>query len=151
MNDRVLCTVEDKTGVPIVIKVADVLAYSPVLPFFMKVHADLMTAGFATNMFIATNKSKAVYAELNGSIVGCIVFDFKDEYIKSAFIIAGAVDQKCRGRGIYSILHKNLETVAKALGCTRIRSDVHPNNVSMLNTMKSLGKEVAYYRTEKNI
>ena len=151
MTDKILTTEKDKSGADIVIKSADVLAYSPVLPFFMKAQADLMAAGHSTTMFIAPNKSRAVFAEHNNQVVGCIVYDFKDDYLKLAYIVAGAVDPKYRGKGIYSILHRHLEAVAKSLGCTKIRSDVHPDNTTMINTMKALGKEITYYRVEKNI
>ena len=151
MTDRVLATELDKQGNPVTIKLADTVAYSPVLPFFMKAQADLMIAGHSTTMFIATNKSKGVYAEVNDSVVGCIVFDYKDDYLKLAYIVAGAVDPKYRSRGIYSMLHRHLEAIARTLGCVKIRSDVHPNNTPMLNTMKALGKEITYYRVEKDI
>jgi len=148
---KVLATIKDKQGVDVVIKHATQLAYSPALPLFMKHHAELMTSGHANNIFIATNKSQAVYAEINGKVVGEIAFDIKEDYVKAAYIIAGAVEVQYRSRGIYKMLHTHLEEVAKAAGCTKIRSEVHPDNVSMIRTFNSLGKRIAFHRVEKNI
>ena len=110
-----------------------------------------MTAGHANNIFIATNKSQAVYAESVSKVIGVIVFDIKEDYIKSAYIIAGGVETEYRNRGIYKLLHQQLEELAKQLGCSKIRSEVHPNNTAMINTFTSLGKRIAFYRTEKDL
>jgi ribosomal protein S18 acetylase RimI-like enzyme len=151
MSDRILITTQDKAGTEIVIKSADILGYSPVLPVFMTHQVELMNAGYANRVFIATNRSKAVYAEVNGTIVGEIVYDVKEEAIKFAYIIAGTVVPTYRGRGIYKILHQQLEVVAKSLGCSKIRSEVHPDNKPMVATLESLGKRVTYYKVEKDI
>lgn len=151
MSDRILLTVKDKLGTELTIKSADILGYSPVLPIFMTHQVELMNAGYANRVFIATNRSKAVYAEVNGVIVGEIVYDVKEEAIKFAYIIAGTVIPTFRGRGIYKILHQQLEVVAKSLGCAKIRSEVHPDNTAMVSTLESLGKRITYYKVEKDL
>jgi ribosomal protein S18 acetylase RimI-like enzyme len=151
MTVKVLETIKDKQGVDVVIKHTTQLAFSPALPMFMKHHSELMSAGHANPIFIATNKSQAVYAEIAGKVVGEIAFDIKEDYVKAAYIIAGAVEPQFRSRGIYKMLHSYLEQIAKAAGCTKIRSDVHPDNANMIKTFNSLGKRIVFHRVEKNI
>jgi ribosomal protein S18 acetylase RimI-like enzyme len=146
-----LVTLKDKQGATVIVKHTAQLAYSPALPVFMKHHSALMTAGHANPIFIATNKSQAVYAEIGNKVVGVIVFDVKEDYVKSAYIIAGGVEAEYRNRGIYKMLHTQLEEYVKTLGCTKIRSEVHPNNTTMINTFNSLGKRIAFYRVEKDL
>lgn len=147
-----LASVKDKQVANVIVKHSTQIAYTPVISSFMKHHAELMDVGMSLPMFLATNRSQVIWAEINGAVVGEIVFEIKDDtYIRIIQIYAGAVDDRYRGRGIYKILHTELEKFAKEAGCAKIRSEVHSNNKAMINTLTSLGKRITFYRTEKDL
>lgn len=152
MTEKVLGTFKDKKGADVVIKHSTQIAYSPAISLFMKHHAELIAKGWALPMFLATNKSQVIYAEINRQVVGEIAFEIKDDtYIKIIQIYAGAVEQAFRGRGLYKLLHSKLEEIGKASGCKKIRSEVHSENKPMIETFDSLGKKISFYRLEKDL
>ncbi len=152
MTEKVLFTAKDKRGAEVVIKHSAQIAYTPAISLFMKHHAELIEKGWGLPMFLATNRSQVVYAEINGQVVGEIAFEVKDDtYIKIIQIYAGAVEPAFRGRGIYKMLHTQLEAYGKSVGCKRIRSEVHSDNKPMVETLDSLGKRITFYRIEKDL
>jgi len=151
MTDTVLVTVKDKTGADVVVKSVPMIGFHPILKDYMKHHAELIEAGYSLPVFIATNKSRAIYAEIDGKVAGYIIFDVREDFIKFAYIVLGYVDPAYRGRSLYKILHEQLDKVAKSIGCSKVRSEVHPDNTGMLRTLESLGKRVTFYRVEKDL
>lgn len=152
MTEKIIATVTDKKGAEVIIKHSTQIAYTPAISPFMRHHAELMDKGWSLPIFLATNRTQVIYAEINGQVVGEIAFEIKDDaHIKLIQIYAGAVEQPFRGRGIYKFLHTHLEALGKAAGCKKMRSDVHSQNKKMMDTLTALGKRITFHRTEKDI
>jgi hypothetical protein len=140
----------DSTGAEVIIKHTDVLGNSPIIPFFMRNFADLISNGHAENFINFSNRSKALYIEIDNQIAGHIVYDFRSEdVLKTAWIIFSCVEEKYRHRGLYKIMHRHFEETIKKSGSQRIASLVHVSNSARLASCKSVGMEAHSYRMEK--
>jgi ribosomal protein S18 acetylase RimI-like enzyme len=145
-----LATEKDKLGLDVKVKKAVTMGTTPIVPLFMKEYANLMSRGYTSNNMIATNKSKVLFVEIDDIIAGFIVYDIHhDEVSKTCWILFGTVLEAFRRRGLYAIMHKHLEMVAKEQGSKQIFSLVHVDNTAMLNLNKKLNKNPVYYRMEK--
>jgi RimJ/RimL family protein N-acetyltransferase len=149
MVDKILGEAVDKTGATVTIKFSSTLGNSSVLPFFLKNFAELMLNGHTQNIMAGSNRSKVVYAEINGHVAGHIVFDILDDVTKTAWIVFSCIDPNFRKRGIYDLLHAHFETVAKEFHSQKIASFVHVNNTARQASCKKVGMEPVYYRMEK--
>lgn len=141
--------VADRNGQLVEIGYCNNIGGTPIVPFFLKNYAKLMEDGFAHPFIMGTNKSKAIYAIKNNKIVGHIIFDFQDDAYKTAWIIFSCVDEEHRGSGIYKMMHKQLEEVAKGQGSHKIASHVHVNNRTRQASCVSVDMEPVFYRMEK--
>ena len=134
-------TEKDKDGRNINIVRSTTLAFSPVYTFFLRQSADLMDNGYAYPLTAWKDEEcEAVYAEFDGKVIGHIVYStekVKDK--KMLWIVLSAVDNEHRGKGIYTILHKHFENIAKEFGCSYIGSLVHKNNVTRLQSVQKVG------------
>ena len=151
MTITTLGTEKDKKGTTVIIKNTTSIGYTPVLPFFMKHFSQLCDLGWAHPAFTATNNSKAVYAEIDGKVVGHIVYNILEDQVKTAWIYLSAVDDNYRQRGIYNLMHKHFEEAVKKLGSQKIASYVHVENLPRQNSCKSVGMVPYYYKMEKNL
>ena len=144
----------DKLGNEVNILHSTALALSPVYTFFLRHTAKLIDDGFA---FPVTNwedkNCGAIYAtDDNGKVLGHIVYS--TEYIEQfghLWIVLSAVEDHSRGRGIYTIMHKYFEQLAKDMGCWSIASYVHKNNKVRLATAEKVGLLPAFHIMGKKI
>ena len=140
----------DKLGNEINIFRTDHVARSPIYTFFLRQMAELIDNGFGTAATVWNDKTcGAVYAEQNGKILGHIVYD--TEKPERLWITLSAVDETCRGRGIYTILHKYFEQIAKEKGCQYISSYVHSKNLVRQKSAEKVGMKPFYYLMIKEI
>jgi GNAT superfamily N-acetyltransferase len=145
-----LSTEKDKLGNEITIKKCDSLAHSPVYTSFLRNFAEIIDKGFAyPTTSWNDDECEAVYAELNGKILGHIVYSKLDG--GTLFIKLSAVDPQYRKNGIYTILHKHFENVAKEYGCNAISSIVHKNNSIRLESIKKFDLLPEYYFMAKKL
>jgi ribosomal protein S18 acetylase RimI-like enzyme len=152
MIDNIIAVEKDVTGAEVVIKHTNTLGNCPIVPFFMKNFAELIESGFAHNFITFSNKSKAIYIEIDDQIVGHIVYDFRpDDVLKTAWIIFSCVEKGYRQRGLYNIMHRHLEETVKKAGSKKIASYVHISNSARLASCKSVGMEPHCYRMEKEL
>ena len=151
MAEVVLAKEIDKQGTELIIKFGPTLGSTPVVPVFLHEYAAHIEKGFAYNYMIASNMSKVIYATIGGEVAGFIIFDYQNDIPKTLWINFGAVVDKYKNRGIYSILHRHLEKSAKANGSKKIHSFVHINNTAMLEASKKIGKQPVFYRVEMDI
>lgn len=153
MNIKILATEVDKLGNTIEIMQCDTLGHSPVYSFFLRHMSALIDNG---HCFPITtwddDRCGAVYAQANGKVLGHIVYDTDNPNAPGAlWITLSAVDESCRGRGIYTILHKYFEQVAKERGCWSIASHVHVKNTVRLKSAESVGMKPVFYVIGKKI
>ena len=151
MNCYVLGQELNKHNQTVVIKLADAIGGTPVLPFFLKNFAALIEQGYAHPLMAGANASKAVYVEIDNKVVAHIVFDILKDVYNTAWIIFSCVDQNYRNLGIYKIMHKHFEIEAKKLGSTKIASHVHVNNIPRQASCESVNMKPEFYRMEKTI
>ena len=85
-----------------------------------------------------------VLARLEGEAVGCGVVKRLDE--RAGEIKRVWVDPKMRGRGLAGRLMRELETLALALGCSRVRLDTNKALTEAQQLYERLGyKDIARY------
>jgi hypothetical protein len=148
--NNIIAIEKDSTGAEVIVKHIDAMGNSPVIPFFMRNFADLITNGHAENFITFNNKSKAIYIEINNQIAGHIVYDFRlDDVLKTAWIIFSCVEESYRHRGLYKIMHRHFEETIKKAGSQRIASAVHVSNSVRLASCESVGMKAHSYRMEK--
>jgi GNAT superfamily N-acetyltransferase len=142
---------KDKTGAEVEIKHTSAIGFTPVLPFFMKQFVALIEKGWAHYSLTANNDSRAIYAEIDGRVVGNIVYKILDDQTKTAWIILSAVDDDYRQRGIYNLMYRQFEPMVKKLGCKKIASHVHVDNKPRQASCASTGLKPFHYRMEKDL
>ena len=142
---------QTKTNQTCTVKLANAIADTPVVPFFLKNYAELIEAGQAPNVMNGSNQSKAIYVEIADKVVAHIVFDVLKDSFNTVYIVLSCVDKNYRKQGIYNIMHKHFEAQAKKLGSTKIMSFVHVNNKARLISCESIGMKSEFHRMEKRI
>lgn len=147
--DITLATNVQVKSYTVTVKHAPTIGGSPILPIFMKGYAELIEQGHALSFMMGTNKSKAMYAEVNGHIAGYIVYDIQEDILKTAYIVSGEILAPYRRQGIYQVLHRYLEESVKKLGSKRVNSMVNINNTSMIELNKIIGKNPTFLKMEK--
>jgi RimJ/RimL family protein N-acetyltransferase len=151
MADTTLKREVDKLNCEVTIKFCDSLGGSPLIPLFMKNFSKLMEDGHSHYHFAGHNRCKAIYAEIDGKIVGHVVFEVLDDVFKTAWVILSVIDADYQRRGLYTMMHRHLEEQAKRLGAKKIASNVHVDNVAMKLSCEQLGRKPIYYRMEKDL
>lgn len=143
---RILGIEKDKNGNDITIKLVDkLLSYSPLCAFFLRQQSKLLESGYAfPTPQLDDTTSGAVFAEENGEILGHIVFNHLEKR-GTLWIILSAVDESQRGRGIYTMLHKHFEEIAKAKDCWYISSHIHIDNHVRLKSAEKVGMKPFFY------
>lgn len=149
--DKLLSTEINKIGEIMCIKLANPMGNSRVLPIFLQHQLDLINVGHAPSILIGSNKGLCIYATIDDIIVGFIAYSYLDDHTKTAWITLGSVVSAHRKKGIYSIMHKQLEILAKKAGSTKITSLVHVDNIAMIELNKKLGKVPSFYKCDKDI
>jgi GNAT superfamily N-acetyltransferase len=141
----------DKAGKQLEIKHVEKLAHSPVYTFFLRQYAELIDRGFCHPVTTWDDyECGAVYAELDGRIVGSIVYDTK-KVDGALWITLSSVDSSYRGNGVYTLLHKHFEEIAKKKGCWFIASNIHIKNETRLATAEKVGMKPIFYFMAKKL
>ena len=148
---KIIGTELDKNGENVTILHSGFLSESPIVPHYMREFSSLIDQGLAAPVINATNVSKVIYATIDNDIAGFIVFEFKDDSSRTLKILLGTVLEKYRRRGVYQILHRYLEIVAKHHKSSKIQSFVHIDNTKMIDLSKKLNKSPVFYLMEKQI
>jgi hypothetical protein len=87
----------------------------------------------------------AITMHQNDKIMGLIAFKhapYMHDNKKLLQILIGGVSDDYVGQGAYKLLHKELEAFAKETGFNGIYSYIRTNNLPMMKSIKSLGKEI---------
>lgn len=153
MQGELIATEKDKTGATINIRYSNEFGGSPVVSVFFRGYSKLIDNGYAQPFIPVSNKqSKVIYAEIDGTIVGHVVFEIIEQPVKTAWVVFAGVEEQFRRRGIYKLLRlKHLEIIAKKLGCKKIASNVHVDNKIQLLASAQIGSVTTFYKTEKDI
>ncbi len=149
MAGKIIGTEKDKTGAEVIVKLADPIGGSPIIPFFYRHFATLIENGHTNPLMSGTNKSKAVYVEIEGKLAGHIVYEFLEDPYKTTWITFSCIEDDYRRRGLYEIMHRHLEDLAKKANSRKIASFVHVNNTVRQASCAKVGMEPVFYRMEK--
>lgn len=152
MNTKItqIGTETDKLGHKVETYHSPSLAFSPVFTSFLRNYAEHIDSGFATPMTTWEDHYNVIYATIDGVIVGHMTY--KEEHRDApglVWIIFDLVESDYRGRGIYKILFKQLEKVAKSLGKSGIAGLVHVDNNAKLSCHESIGAIPHFYLVAK--
>lgn len=137
-----LATETDKLGNTIEVMQCDSITEVPELyTFFLRQMADLIDNKMAYPMITWEDTDGAVYITQDGKILGHIVYSIGGPSKREGmiWITLSAVDPNCRGRGIYTLLHKYFELVGKEKGCTSMASMIHKRNSVRLKSAEKVG------------
>ena len=153
MNNKFITSEIDKQGNVIDIIKTDNLRQNNVYVFFLRHMAELIESGYSFPATIWEDQYLgAVYAEKDGKILGLMVWDTENlKKTGTLWILLSAVAHEARGRGIYTILHKHFEDVAREKNCWAIISHIHKDNISALNSAKSVGRTPIFYCMGKRL
>jgi len=149
---KIIATAQDRLGQPVNIRYVEELANTPVLSFFLRQMSDLIERGHAHQFLPTTTRLKAVYCECDGQVVAHIVFEILDQQApKTAWITLSAVADAWRRRGLYTMMHEHFEEMVIKMGCGKIASFVHVDNVARQLSCEQVGMVPVYYRMEKDL
>lgn len=147
----VLATEKDKLGIDVELRYCASIGNTPNMTFFLAQFLKLIERGYTHPHIAGNNRCRAVYATINDQIVGQITFEILDDYAKTTWITLSSVDENFRGRGIYTLLHNQLEKIMLELGSRKIASHVHINNKERQASCLKVGMKPVYYRMEKDL
>lgn len=149
-NIKHLATELDKNNNSVEVMHTDTIGMSPVYTFFLKHMAELIDNGLAWPVTTWDDfKCGAIYLTENNEILGHIVYD--TEKPGMLWIVLSAVRVDCRNRGLYKIMHKHFEQLAKDMGKSGIMSHVHKNNTARLKSAESVGMGTVFYCIGKRL
>jgi GNAT superfamily N-acetyltransferase len=151
MEESNLVIEKDKTGVEVEIRYCPRIGDTPNMIFFLNHFVKMIENGYVHSHFIGNNKNRAIYAVVNNQIVGQITFDLLEDYSKTTWINLSVVDEAFRKRGIYKMMHQQLEAMMLKLGSRKMAGHVHVTNTDALGPCKRMGLKEFYYRIEKEI
>jgi RimJ/RimL family protein N-acetyltransferase len=151
MIDLKLGKETDKAGNTVTIYQSLHLGMSPAFSLFLKHYHELIDSGYG---FPVTtwddDRCGILYAKKDNKIVGQITYDTKSPIAPgSLWIVLSSVDKDHRGLGIYKIMHKYADQIAKDLDCHSVSSLVHINNKQQLRALDSVGKKPVFYLVGK--
>ena len=142
----------DKQGSTVTIKSASSIQDTPIVSFFMRNFSALIDRGWSHPVApIIHINTKAFYAEIDGKIVGHIVYNILEDAYKTAWIVFSCVEDGFRRRGLYMIMHRHFEQIVKNAGSKRIASHVHVDNKVRYASCEAVGMKPDFYRMEKTI
>ena len=142
---------KDKVGIDVEVMYSPSIGGTANMTFFLKHFVNLIEREYSHPHMAGSNRSKAVYAVVDNKIVGQITFEILDDFSKTTWIVLSAVDDAYRKRGIYTILHKYLETMMLELGSRKLASHVHVDNKERQASCIKVGMKPVYYRMEKEV
>jgi GNAT superfamily N-acetyltransferase len=151
IDNEPLGTEKDKVGIPVEIFYCSTIGGTDNLTYFLKNFVKLLESGYTHPHIPGGNRSKAIYAVINGKIVGQLTFELMDDFSKTTWIILTTVDEEYRNRGIYSMLHKYLYKIMYKLGSRKVASHVHIDNKEIQASQRKMGFKQVYIRSEKEL
>jgi hypothetical protein len=123
---------------------------SRALPIFLREYADLIERGHARPFTPHNDKSRVVFESKDDVISGGIVYNV-NRVTKVGWIVFSFTVQEFLRTGVYTRLHRRLESILKEGGMTNIASHVHVSNTARLESCRKVGMSPVYYRMNKRL
>jgi len=149
MPKKKLEDTKDKLGNPIEIWQSDTLQYTPTVPTFLKVYAELIEKNYALESFSFKITNKVVWIQDSaGNVMAGIAYDFYQD-TKVGWIVLSFTEPKYRGRGLNQICHNYFESECKKAGMVYLSSLVSVDNQSRIKSAAKVGLVPKWYRMYK--
>jgi RimJ/RimL family protein N-acetyltransferase len=144
---KLLTTITNPTGSKILLKHCNSIGLGPseLSAFFYRSLAEVISNNQASTWPSYNFKSQAVYAEVDGRVIGCVIFNYGAEK-KQVYIVLSAVDPAFRQKGLYKIMQAEVAKIGKAMGAIEVTSFIHTSNEITLAASKSCTFEPTYYK-----
>lgn len=144
---KLITTIKNPTGPEILIKHCNSMGLGPsnLNAFFYRSLAEVIENNQASTWPSYNFKSQAVYAEIDGRVVGSVIFNYGSEK-KQIYIVLSAVDPAFRRKGLYKIMQTEVARIGKSMGAVEVTSFIHTSNETTLAASKSCTFEPTYYK-----
>lgn len=150
MDQQILSSTTTTSGTPLEIYHSPTLTMSPVYPLFLRGISALISSGNRESYKSWDDDlCGSVYAMHGKDIIGQLVYSKEDK--KILFVVEAFVEPDFRGQGIYTILHQQLEVLAKDMGYWAVSINVPVDNLDGLKLANKLGMSSVFYRMLKKI
>lgn len=129
----------------------DALEGSPALPAFMREYADLIERGWARPYTAHNEKHRVCYARSADDVVmGGIVYGL-NQLTKVGWIVFSFTVSEYRRQGVYTALHREVETLMTSAGMTDLASHVHVDNLVRQASCQQVGMAPEFLRMNKQL
>lgn len=142
----------DSQGMPVEIWHTDQMGQNPdLVAAYMRGMVYLLEHGWTmAPLELATNAHRAIWLESNGEVLGGVTYEYSPAN-KQGWIVFIYVEEKWRGRHLYTILQRNFENEVIKLGGTSIASMAHKDNEPRLKAGEREGMMPQFIRLYKDL
>jgi hypothetical protein len=141
----------DKNGNNVEIWWAGNISFTPVVPLFLRVQAELIENKLGLPVFVFKNTNSVVWAQdLDGKVLGGICYEYQIP-TRTGHIILNFTDPDHRGQGINAMCHPCFEEDVRRQGATSLASVVNVLNESGIRASTKAGMMPASYRMHKSL
>lgn len=142
----------DSQGMPVEVWHTDQMGQNPELcAAYMRGMVYLLERGWTmAPLELANNAHRAIWLEHEGEVLGGVTYEYSPPN-KQGWIVFIYVEEKWRGRHLYTILQRNLENEVIKLGGTSIASMAHKDNEARLKAGEREGMLPQYIRLYKDL
>jgi GNAT superfamily N-acetyltransferase len=152
MSDTLLSTVKGTGGAQdMQVRYASSINGCPAIALFLSAYSALIEANNTQPLLLTTNKSEVIYAIVNKTVVGVLMFVVYADTYKTVLVQFVHVTPDHRGARIFQHMFTALEQRVKAFGCKKITGNIHIKNKDMLTAMTRIGAFATFYKVEKNL
>lgn len=139
----------NRNGSTVVIKLADNVGASPAFNFFLKSQVELIESGFGR--LLPYTNYPAGWAEVDGKIVGMMVYEIKPDRYKTTWVLFDVIDPEYRNTGINHLLYFAGLTHVRGLGSSKVACYVHVDNIAQQECLEQVGMKKLWYTLETDI
>lgn len=142
----------DNTGAEVILRHCQHIGTGPLelMAFFFKQMSELLYSGHGGSWIAFHNKCSAVYIEVDGKIVGNIIYSYIAEQ-KRTWVYLGSVDAAYRQRGLYSIMFREFESISRKVGAIEMSAHIHVDNMPILAASAKHGFLPNFSRMSKRL
>jgi len=133
-------------GTEIKIYQSNTLPQSPATAFLLKNFSELMINKFVPSYGIPFNNDNSIlWSEANGEVAGGLCYSI-DKMVNRCWIEFSFTEHQFRKKGMYKVLHTQLENICKSKNINTIANYVHVDNQARLKSCESVGMKPHFIR-----
>lgn len=148
---KLIKSITDKSGEVLDLWHSESLAFTPALPLFLKVYAEIIEKELSLPVMAFKNNNRVVWAENKDKVVvGGICYEFIPES-KTGWLVLSFTHPLHRGKGINELCHELYEKDCISLGANNLGSMVDVQNESRIRSAEKVGMFPKFYRMYKKL